>query len=79
MIDNIAPLISIIMKIFVDIVGFIIILVIFMFTFSFAFFLLAQNQKNFDNLSEEDEDAIPYLKFYDSLAYIGNMIVGETD
>lgn len=59
-----------------EIVGFMIILFIFMFTFSFSFFILAQNQLNFDGLSKEEEDGIPYATFVGSLTYIGNMIVG---
>merc|ERR1711957_871428 len=62
-----------------DILGFLIILSIFMFTFSFSFFILAQNQLNFDGLTADEADGIPYATFVGSLTYIGNMIVGQTD
>ena len=79
MVDQIAPLISIAFQIMKDILGFLVILVIFMFTFSFSFYLLAQNQLNFDNLTRDEADNIPYATFGGSLTYIGNMIVGQTD
>lgn len=52
MVDKIASLVSIFLQIFTDIFGFLIILLIFMFTFIFAFWILAQNQKDFDELTK---------------------------
>ena len=77
--DQIAPLIGIFLQIFKDIAGFILILGIFIFTFSFAFYLLAKNQLDFDGLSEDEADGIPYGTFDHSIKYIGDMLLGETD
>ena len=79
MVDQIAPLISIAFQIMKDILGFLVILFIFMFTFSFSFYILAQNQLNFDNLTQDEAGNISYASFGGSLTYIGNMIVGQTD
>lgn len=34
---------------------------------------------NFDGLSKDEADSIPYLKFEDSLNFIGQILVGEGD
>lgn len=79
MIDAIAPLISIFIQIFKDIVGFMIILFIFMFSFSFAFYLIGQNQKDFDNIPEDKAADIPYGTFVDSISYVADILIGQTD
>lgn len=56
-----------------------IVLVIFLFTFSFSFFLIAQNQINFDNLSDDDKNGISYSDLMGAIQYICNLLYGEAD
>lgn len=72
-----APLIDIIKQIFYDIRWFVIVLVVYALMFAQSFEQLSKNQMEFDNLSEEDEEAITYSGKFDSLYYIVEMIVGE--
>lgn len=50
-----------------------------MFSFSFAFYILAQNQKNFDGLNEEENDSIAYGTFLGSINFLMRFLIGETD
>ena len=51
LVDEIAPLIDIIIRIFIDIKWFMFIFFCFVVCFGFAFFLLGQNQEEYDNLT----------------------------
>jgi hypothetical protein len=79
LVDNIAPLINVFFKIFYDISGIMIVIVLLLWSSAFSFYILAQNQINFDNLSDEDMGDLPYGTLKDSLNYMGNMMIGETD
>lgn len=52
LVDRIAPLIDIIIKIFRDIIWFMFVLFLVLISFSLSFYLLAQNQINFSNITD---------------------------
>ena len=56
-----------------------VIIILFVFAIAFGFYILAQNQINFDGLTEEEAEGIPYGTISESLNYMGNMLIGETD
>ena len=54
LVDEIAPLIDIIIQVFFDIKWFLFVFMAFLLSFSVAFYLLGNNQRQFDNLTDEE-------------------------
>ena len=76
MVDWIAPLVSIALKILDEIKGFIVILIIICLTISFSFYLLAQNQMNFDELTDGEAMIIKYKTIIGSIEYVFDIVIG---
>ena len=76
MVDEIAPLISIITKIFDDIRYFMFILILCMFLFAQCFRMFGLNQIEYDNANPED---IPYRTYLGALWYQWNLMLGDFD
>lgn len=79
LIDEIAPLIDIIKQIFYDIRYFMLVLGIYCVMFANSFNYLSRNQLDFDHLSENEIQIISYNGNFNSLLYIVNMMLGNTD
>lgn len=81
LIDDISPLIDIVYRIFYDIGYFLFILFSTGFAFAYSFYLIAQNQKNFDSLTEYDvtKRKIIYDSVTGSMWYMINLLLGQTD
>lgn len=75
--DSIAPLITIIMQIFKDILYFIVILFMITFAVACCLSILAQNQINFDQIDKQDVSQIEYATISSAIVYVGSMILGD--
>jgi len=75
LIDDIAPMVHIIFKVFSDIRYFVLTLVIAIFAFSNAFYLLGRNQIQFDEITEDEKP--PYATLFGSFKYIYMLALGE--
>ena len=81
LIDAISPLIDIVIRIFQDISYFLFILFSTGFSFAYSFYLIAQNQRNFDSLTNYDltKRKIIYDTITGSIWYMINLLLGNTD
>ena len=79
LVDEIAPLIDIIIRIFIDIKWFMFIFFCFVVCFGFAFFLLGQNQEEYDNLTQEEKDNLPYATLNGSMLFMWTVCLGGGD
>ena len=69
LIDNIAPLMHIIVEIFNEIKYFMFIFVLFWLTFSTSFYILGKNQIQFDQLEPDELDGLTYKEFHTAFFY----------
>ena len=76
LVDEIAPLIDIIIQVFFDIKWFLFVFMGFLVSFCIAFFLLGSNQLQFDNITEEEHDKIPYATIHESLLFMWDVCLG---
>jgi len=75
LIDQIAPLVNIIIKVFQDIGWFMMIMSVSIFMFANSFFIIAQNQIDFDEL---EEDQMPgYATFMGAIQHVFLLSLGE--
>ena len=79
LVDEIAPLIDIIIRIFIDIKWFSFIFFCFIVCFGFAFFLIGQNQIEYDNLTSSEKEGIPYRSIQTSLLFMWEVSLGGGD
>ena len=77
LIDNVAPLIDIIVKIMFDIKWFIVVFVLATYSFIAAFHCLGLNQVQFDKI--DDANTPPYSTKSGSAMYMWMLILGETN
>ena len=80
LIDSLAPLMDIIFKIFQDMKHFILIFTIFLAGISSCFYLIAQNQLEFDEISDSQLKivGVPYASIQGSLWYVfDNFVLGN--
>jgi hypothetical protein len=78
LIDEIAPLIDIIIQVFFDIKWFLFVFMCFIVSFSIALFLLGQNQREFDGLTQEENKLIPYKSIRKSLLFMWGVCLGSS-
>ena len=77
LVDQIAPLIDITIKVVLDIKWFLFIFISCLCAFGFSFFLLGANQLEFDELDDEEKDSIYYTSLSSSFIYMWDTCLGE--
>ena len=79
LVDQLAPLLSIIYQIFMDISHFMFILLFTGFAFALSFYILGRSQMNFDNIQEYDLTLYPikYKTFTGAIWYIVDIFWGN--
>jgi len=79
LIDEVAPVIDIITQILIDIKYFLVVLFLQGLALSVSFYYIAQNQVEFDALSQDELDELPYKTLTGSFWYIWEVILGSVD
>ena len=76
LVDQIAPLIDIIIQVFIDIKWFLFVFLCFIISFAIAFYLLGSNQMEHDDLTEDEITKIPYKTIPGSLLFMWDVCLG---
>lgn len=76
-IDQVAPLINIILLIFTDIGWFVIVLAISIFAFANSFFIIAKNQMKYDNLDTESDNYPEYTTWEGAMVHVFRIALGD--
>lgn len=76
LVDQVAPLIDIIVQIFIDMKWFMVVLLIYILMFAQCFQIMSHSQVDFDNLTADEEKAIPYMSTGSSFWYAIKMMFG---
>jgi hypothetical protein len=79
LVDSIAPLIDVIVQIFIDIKWFMLVLFLYIIMLANCFRVISKNQINFDHLTEEEVEGIKYRTWRSSVWFVANMVIGNTD
>ena len=77
LVNEIAPLVTIIFKVFYDILNFMLVLAIVILAFANSFYLIGKNQAQFDDI-ENVSDYPLYFKIEGALQYVYLISLGET-
>ena len=77
LVNEIAPLVTIIFKVFYDILNFMLVLAIVILAFANSFYLIGKNQAQFDDIDNVADYPL-YFKIEGALQYVYLMSLGET-
>jgi hypothetical protein len=76
LVDEIAPLIDIIIQVFIDIKWFLFVFMCFIVSFGVAFYLFGKNQIELDNLDEKSLILLPYKTIPSSILFMWDVCLG---